>query len=81
MTLDKDSLPAAHEERRQQLRQLEHDMRTYLGVVTMGVQALDAFRDDAEEFAELSRTIEEEGVKPLRETIAEIISVALRDQQ
>lgn len=66
--------------RREQLRRLEHDLRTYLGVVTMGVQALGAFREDADEFAELSRTIEEEGVKPLEQTIAEIIAVTLEDQ-
>lgn len=81
MTSHQDPSASMHQKRREQLRQLEHDMRSHLGIVTMGVQALEAFREDADQFAELSRTIEEEGVKPLKQTIAQIMALALDEHE
>lgn len=67
--------------RQEKLLRLQHDFNTYLGVVTMGLQALEGVRKDADEFAELSRTIEDEGVKPLKQIVAEIVAVALGEQE
>ena len=80
MPMERDRTPLPREERRQQLRQLEHNMKTYLGIVTMGVQALASVREDPAEFAEVSRLIEEDGVQPLKQIIAEIIAIAVAEE-
>lgn len=81
MTSNRDVSPSINEERRKQLRQLEHDMKTHLGVVTMGLQALEGVREDAKEFSEMSQTIEEEGVKSLKRIVAEIVAIALNESE
>ncbi len=81
MSSEKDLSPSTNKGRKEQLRQLQHDMKTYLGVVTMGLQALEAVREDPEEFAELSQTIVQEGVEPLKQIVAEIVDVAVNEQE
>ncbi|MCC9604998.1 hypothetical protein LOC68_25175 [Blastopirellula sp. JC732] len=66
-------------ERRQQLRQLGHDIKSHLGVVTMGFQALDGVKSDPEEFAEIYAVIQEEGVKPLKESVLALIELACQE--
>lgn len=68
------------EERLKQLRQLEHDTKNYLGVISTGMQALAGVRDDPETFDELHTTIEEEGIAPLKQVIADLIAVACREE-
>ncbi|QDT33265.1 hypothetical protein [Thalassoglobus polymorphus] len=81
MSSEKDLSPSTKTGRHEQLRQLQHDMKTYLGVVTMGLQALEVVREDPEEFAELSQTIAEEGVEPLKQVVAEIVDLAMNEQE
>ena len=76
MTLESEATQLSTKERRQQLRQLEHDLKTYLGVVSTGMQALTGARDEPDVFSELHKTFEEEGIDPLKKVIADIIAVA-----
>lgn len=64
------------EDRRQQVRQLEHDVKNYFGVVAMGLQAIEGSREDADEFATLCATIREEGLAPLQRAIAKLVEFA-----
>ncbi len=79
MSFEQDLPPSSHEERPKKLRQLEHDIKTYLGVVTMGMQALKLVREDPDEFAEMHQSIEEEGVEPLKAIVAQIVELALTE--
>ncbi len=54
---------------RQRLRQLAHDLRTPLSIISMGVEALKSVRTDAEEFATLVTMIENEGIARLKEAL------------
>lgn len=60
----------------QQLRQLAHDVNTHLSVITMGMEALQATRDDADQFEQVRETIQQEGVAPLKEHLATLIKLA-----
>ena len=71
---------AADESSRGQLRQLEHDLKTHLGVISMGLHALDGAREEPVEFEMLRKAIDQEGVKPLKEIISRLIDLACRDQ-
>lgn len=53
-------------------RQLGHDVKTYLGIVTMGLELLSALRDDPAQFDAMLAEIRTEGIAPLREVIAEL---------
>lgn len=79
MSLEPDLPSSNTEKHRKQLRQLEHDMKSYLGVVTMGMQALKLVREDPEEFTEMHKSIEEEGVEPLKAIVAQIVDLALTE--
>jgi len=43
------------------------------------LQALEGVREQSEEFAELRKTIEDEGVNPLKEIVAQIIEIAIAE--
>ncbi|QDT50713.1 hypothetical protein Pan258_47930 [Symmachiella dynata] len=79
MSLEQDLPPSSDEERPETLRRLAHDIKSYLGVVTMGMQALELVREDPDEFAEIHKSIEEEGVEPLKAIVAQIVDVALSE--
>ena len=67
---------ATAEQAAQQLRQLAHDVNTHLSVITMGMDALQATRDDAEQFEQMCEAIQQEGVAPLKEHLARLIKLA-----
>ena len=48
-----------------ELQQLIHDLKTPLSIISMAVEALKSVRHDDEQFAHLTKMIEDEGVKPL----------------
>ncbi|MFH5805517.1 hypothetical protein [Alienimonas sp. DA493] len=65
------SLPPAHPDPDRR-RQLGHDVKTYLAVVTMGLDLLPALRDDPVQFDAMLAEIRREGIAPLREAVAEL---------
>lgn len=60
----------------QHLRKLAHDVRTPLSVICTGMEALRAVRDDADRFAEVYKTIQEQGVGPLQESVSKLVEAA-----
>ncbi|WP_166819865.1 hypothetical protein [Thalassoroseus pseudoceratinae] len=76
MTWESETTQLSTQERRKQLRQLEHDLRNYLGVVSTGMEALTGARDEPEMFSELHQMIEQQGIEPLKKVIADMITVA-----
>jgi hypothetical protein len=68
--------PLSIDERREKLRQLQHDLRTHLGVISTGLQVLAGSRDDPAEFAAMQEMILTSGLKPLEKGVAEIIALA-----
>ncbi|TWU14331.1 hypothetical protein CA54_31760 [Symmachiella macrocystis] len=79
MSLEQDLPPSSHEERPEILRRLAHEIKSHLGVVTMGMQALKLVREDPDEFAEIHKSIEKEGVEPLKAIVAQIVDLALSE--
>lgn len=79
MSPDEPTTTAPTDQRHEQLRQLEHDMKNYLGVITMGLQALEAVREDPEQFAQMSQTIDKEGIQPLKQIVTRLVDVASRN--
>ncbi|MCA9114606.1 MAG: hypothetical protein KDA79_05935 [Planctomycetaceae bacterium] len=77
--MEDSATPSSDDERGTRLRQLQHDIKTNLSIISMGLQALPGLKDEPEEFKELCQTIEESGVRPLKEMVAEIIEVALSE--
>ncbi len=71
--------PSCAEEHRKQLRQLQHDIKTHLGIVTMGLQALEGARNEPETFFEICRMIKDDGAEPLKEIVSEILRIACDD--
>ena len=67
-------------ERQQQLRKLGHDVRTPLGIVCTGLEALKGMREDADSFAEIYETIQRDGIEPLKTIIAELVDVACQQE-
>ncbi|EAQ79785.1 hypothetical protein [Blastopirellula marina] len=80
MTADNGATSADAAARKEQLRQLGHDIKSYLGVVTMGFQALDGAKGDPEEFAELFGIIQEDGIKPLKQTVLDMVKLACEEE-
>ncbi|HBN79660.1 MAG TPA: hypothetical protein DD473_28330 [Planctomycetaceae bacterium] len=76
MNNEQDTTPSCAEDRRKQLRQLQHDIKTHLGIVTMGLHTLESARDEPETFAEICRMIKESGAEPLMEIVSEILEIA-----
>lgn len=64
---------------RQRLRQLAHDLRTPLSIISMGVEALKSVRTDAEEFATLVAMIEDEGIARLKEALTSLAEEPLAE--
>ncbi|QDT15016.1 hypothetical protein [Alienimonas californiensis] len=62
--------------RQQRLRQLGHDVKTQLLVVSLGLEALQGLRDDPEEFAQVCQEIRRDGVEPMKELIDAILKTA-----
>lgn len=65
-------------ERERQLHKLAHDIRTPLGIVCTGLEALNVVREDADDFKEIYESIQQDGVGPLKDAIARLIEVACR---
>lgn len=80
MTIEESATTSAAA-RREQLRQLSHDIKSYLGVVTMGFQALDGAKADPAEFAEIYAVIQEEGVKPLKQSVLDMLDLATAEEE
>jgi hypothetical protein len=55
------------------IRQLHHDARTHLFVVTMGLRVLEASREKAEHFAEVLEVIRRDGIEPLQDELRRLI--------
>ncbi|REJ88769.1 MAG: hypothetical protein DWQ34_21110 [Planctomycetota bacterium] len=81
MSVEDEPTPAADEQRAGDLRQLEHDIKSYLNVVSMGLFALEGVKDEPDKVADLCKTIEEDGVKPLKGIVAEIVALARNAQK
>jgi|GEM_PF-3222238 len=54
------------------LRQLAHDLRTPLSIISMGLEILKQVRHDDEQFAHMLKMITTEGVEPLKTMIADL---------
>ena len=59
-----------------QLRQLAHDLRTPLSVISMGLEILKQVRHDDEQFARVMTMISAEGVEPMKTLIANVADLA-----
>lgn len=57
----------------QPARQLAHDVKGQLAVVTMGLEALKMLRDDEAAFNEVFETIRRDGIEPLKGAISQLI--------
>ena len=73
--------PSSFEERSERLKQLRHDLRTHLGVLSSGLQVLNALRDDADEFAKMQQMMTEAGLAPLTAGIDEMVELALAEKE
>jgi hypothetical protein len=51
------------------LQRLMHDIRSPFSIISMGIEALRALRDDEEQFQAMCQTIEQEGIDKLRERL------------
>ena len=79
MNHEQDSTPSCAEDRRKQLRQLQHDIKTHLGIITMGLHALEGARNEPETFDEIIKMINSSGAEPLKEIVSEILKIACSD--
>lgn len=62
-------------EGRQRLEELSHDIKNHLLVVSMGLDALTAVREDSTEFADMLETIKRDGVESLKQSVAELLDL------
>lgn len=69
------------EEQQRKLRQMQHDLRSYLGVLTTGLQVLETCRDQPNEFAEMQKLMVESGLQPLEKGISELVALALAEDE
>lgn len=63
-----------------EIRQLEHDIKNHLSVITMGMLAMRECRDDETRFNEMYDTIVEGGVTPLKQLIKDIVNVSKNER-
>lgn len=62
----------------QKLRQCVHDVRTPLGIISTGLEALILVRDDPEQFSAIYETIRREGVDALTQKVDKLVEVATK---
>lgn len=60
----------------QYLRQLGHDVKSPLTVISMGLQALKSLRLDAQEFNEVYDTIMHDGLDQLKAAVDRLVQAA-----
>jgi len=53
----------------QRLRQLAHDLRTPLSIMSMGLEVLQHVRNDDEQFGEMCRMMSREGIEKIKALI------------
>ncbi len=66
--------------RHQQWEQMAHDIKGHLAVVSLGLEALSGVRNDADKFAAAVEAIRKDGMEPLKQAIAALISRASKQQ-
>ena len=54
------------------VRQLVHDLRTPLSVISMGLEILKQVRHDEEQFGRVLAMISQEGVEPMKRLLTEV---------
>ena len=54
------------------VRQLVHDLRTPLSVISMGLEILKQVRHDDEQFSRVLAMISQEGVEPMKRLLTEV---------
>lgn len=69
------------EQRRRELRQMQHDLRSCLGVLTTGLQVLESCRDQPEEFAEMQKMMLEAGLQPLEKGLNDLVALAIMEDE
>jgi hypothetical protein len=57
------------------LRQLRHDAKTHLFVVSMGLKVLEASRHNADHFADTLESIRRDGIEPLQQNVRRLIEL------
>lgn len=60
----------------ERLRHLAHEIHGHLSVVNLGVDLLDRVRDDDDQFREVLTMIRNEGLGPLKESVAALLESA-----
>ena len=58
------------------IQQIGHDIKTYVLVLTMGLELLKDARTDEAHFNELIETLREDGINPLKEGINTLLQMA-----
>jgi hypothetical protein len=54
-------------------RQLAHDIKSQLAVVSLGMEALKGVRSNADEFASVMESIRRDGVEPLKQSVSDLV--------
>lgn len=65
-------------EQEQKLRQCVHDVRTPLGIISSGLEALKLVRDNPEQFATIYESVRKDGVEALTQKVDELVEVATK---
>ena len=73
---DEQPTPQSASEIDEQIRQIDHDIKSTLSVITIGLQALEGACGEPAEFSELRTLIEDQGVEPLKKLIAKLVELA-----
>lgn len=63
------------------LRQLAHDLRSPLSILSMGVETLKSFRTDPEQFDQICNMLLTDGVEPMKQLINRVAEEAERMKQ
>jgi signal transduction histidine kinase len=59
-------------EQAERLRQLTHDLRSPLSILSMGVETLKSLRADEQQFDLVCSMLSKEGIEPLKEMISRL---------
>ena len=68
-------------DREEHLRTLAHDLKNCLSVISMGMAALEAVREDAAQFADVQAAIKKDGVDPLKNGLSTLLALAAERQK
>jgi len=68
-------------ERKQELRQLAHNIQTPLSVISMGLEAIKAVPPGSAEFNTMLGMMRDSGVEELKTAISQLVEAACRDDE